>query len=134
MAAQTEQKQQPQRRPVLLPVIEDIVAGMPLAWPIFNDVHPAIALREPRTGTDDRGRPGTVVKLLVERTNLQGEHFTKVQNVLEQFVFQRPEGMKGALIDTADINEALQAHAERFGDYLAEQTDAAIVSTEPTEA
>lgn len=130
-ATKPEQETTPARRPVLLPVIEAITKGMRLAWPIFNDVHPAIALSAPEVGTDDRGRQGTIVRLLVQRTNLQGQPFTKVQKVLEQFTFQRPDGMEGALIDGIDVDAAVTAHAERFGDYLAERTDAATVSQAP---
>lgn len=126
--AQTEQTAEPvARRPLLLPIIEKITAGYRAAWPIFNDVHPAVALGEPEVGTDDRGRAGTIVRLLVQRTNLKGEPFTKVQKVLEQFVFQRPDGMEGALIDGMTVAEALRSHAERFGDYLAAQSDEASV-------
>lgn len=117
------------RRARLLPIIGQIVAGMKVVWPIFGDVHPAEVLAEPYAGLDDRGRPGTVVELLVERTNLAGERFTKKQKVLEQFVFQDIEGMERQLL-TGDVNEDIAAHADRFGEYLDSQQSSASVYSE----
>ena len=114
----------------LRPIIGNIMAGLKTAWPIFGDVHPAIALTEAQPGFDDRGRQGNVVTLLVQRSNLSGDPYTKVQKVLEQFVFQRPEGMEGALIDGVSVDEALDAHADRFGEYLDGQQKQASVYTE----
>lgn len=117
------------RRPRLLPIIGQIVAGMKVAWPIFEDVHPAEVLTEPYAGLDDRGRSGTIVELLVERTNLQGGRFTKKQKVLEQFVFQAPEGLEAEML-TGDIDEDLANHAMRVEDYLAERGTQASAYTE----
>lgn len=133
---QTAAAEAPQapRRARLLPIIGQIKAGMNAVWPIFGDIHPAEVLAEPYAGFDDRGRPGTVVELLVERTNLQGGRFTKHQKVLEQFVFRDIEGLERQLL-SGDVDADLEAHAIRQEDYLAEQSDAASVYADmPTEA
>jgi hypothetical protein len=114
----------------LLPIVGAIVKDMLTAWPIFGDIYPSRVMAPPAAGIDDRGREGTIVQLLVQRTNLKGETFTKVQKVLEQYVFQRPEGLKGELIDTGSLAEVLAAHAERFGDFMSEQRSSNTVASE----
>lgn len=112
----------------------NVAQGDPASWPIANDVHPARVIKGPHQGTDDRGRVGTVVTLLVQRSTLAGEPYTRIQNVLENFVME-PIDAEASLIFGTDkepltLEEALNAHAERFGDFLSTQAQDAVVASE----
>lgn len=118
----------------------DIVAGEDASWPISNDIHGALVIAGPQQGSDDRGREGEVITLLVQRTTRDGTAYTRIQNVLKNFVMAPVEGvdmtlLKGTKKEPLTFEQALAAHGERFGGFLAQRADdAAVVIAAPAEA
>lgn len=106
----------------------DIAPGSNLAWPIANDLWPVRMIAHKAQGVDDNGRPGEVLQILVERQTRDGSvAYTKIQNVLRQFVFTRPTGMTAPLIDDKSIEQALAEHTQRFGEFLSTRATDSVV-------
>lgn len=129
-AKETAEAQAADAKPTypLLPIIGEIVRGMLVSWPIFDDTWPARVLAAPAPGFDDRGNPGTVVQLIVQRQTREGATITKIQKVLDQYVFARPEGLVGDLIDGRSEAEVLADHAQRFGEFMHARRTASTVA------
>jgi len=108
----------------------EIVLGAKAAWPIMNDIYPAIIVDYEAEGLDDNDRPGSIITLLVARQNLAGESYPRVQRVLSQFVFTRPQNMDDhPLVDGQSMEDALNNAGEQLADFLASRaTDTAIAA------
>ena len=69
--------------------------GAPIFWGIGNiakrtyDEHPGRIVRVQKDSYDSRGRFGTVVTAIIQRTRLDGETYLSREDLLEDYVFDR---------------------------------------------
>lgn len=101
--------------------------GTPVAWLIGNqadgrtDIYPGIVTEGEHPGVDDRGVPGQIITLIVQRTNLQGEKYLRVQNIRgHRFLLPRNDrvmeldGAEDAPMTLGDLLDKVNADLVNF--------------------
>ena len=109
--------------------------GAPIFWGIGNiekrtyDEHPGVIIRVQNDSYDSRGRFGTVVTCLIQRTRLDGDTYLSKETLLEDYVFDRDWKVDG--LDDVALPQLVARLSSQRKDYVTRGAGIEVGESDP---